>query len=301
MAQLMVLRGYPATLAIAVAIVAGIAVGIVQGLVVTRFRAPSFIVTLGTSLAMQGVLLILLPENGSIPLSDTPVQGIANSFLQRPAGYVLALIGAAAVAMLLVQSRRHKRRQGIQTSILQGVAAPVAAVLAVGLIVVAVLNQDRGVPTPVAILVVILAAMSYVTTQTRLGTYFYAIGGNAEASKRAAISVSRVKVIAFAIAGGLAAVAGIIGASQTLGVSAQSGGGTLLLEAVASAVIGGASLFGGRGSVWAALIGALLMGSISNGLALMNATTESKYIVQGIVLVIAVMVDGLLSKNSRRS
>ncbi|MFJ5956667.1 sugar ABC transporter permease [Paenarthrobacter sp. NPDC092416] len=301
MAHLMVERGIDSWVAIPAAIIAGMLVGLVQGAIVTRFRAASFIVTLGTSLALQGVLLVLLPQSGSLPLSGTSVQWIANSFIQRGVGYVVVVVAAAIVAFLLFQSLRHKRRQGLNTNMLTSVVLPVTAILVAGLIVVFVLNQDRGVPTPVAILLLLLAVMAYVTTQTRVGTYLYAIGGNAEASKRAAISVARVKMTTFVLAGAFAAVAGIIAASQTLGVSAQSGSGTLLLEAVAAAVIGGASLFGGRGSVWAALIGALLMGSITNGLALMSASTETKYVVQGIVLVLAVTVDSLLSKETKRT
>ena len=142
--------------------------------------------------------------------------------------------------------------------------------------------------------------MSYVTTQTKFGTYLYAIGGNAEASRRAGINVARMRVYTFMIAGAVAGIAGVVAASQTLGVSSQSGAGTLLLEAVAAAVIGGASLFGGRGSVWAALLGALLIGSISNGLSLLSAPTEVKYLVQGLVLVLAVTVDSAIARDAAK-
>lgn len=300
MSKLMVELGLPVVVAIIAAILTGMLVGLIQGIIIARFRAAAFIVTLGTSLALQGVLLYLLPQSGSIALAGTPIQAIANSFLTPIVGYLLALVGVAATLLLTLQSRSHKIKQGMTSRFLTTVLLPSAGVLVVTLIVVFVLNLDRGVPTPVAILVVLLGVMAYVTTQTRFGLYLYAIGGNMEASKRAAISVDRVKVGAFAIAGALAAIAGIVSASQTLGVSAQSGGGTLLLEAVAAAVIGGASLFGGRGSVWAALIGALLMGSIANGLSLMSASTELKYVLQGLVLVAAVTVDSLLVWNQRR-
>ncbi|BCG90387.1 ABC transporter permease [Mesorhizobium sp. 113-3-9] len=299
MGYLLVTVGLPSWLCLLAAIVTGSAVGLVQGLIISRFRAPAFIVTLGTSLAMQGVLLMLLPRSGSIPLSGTDIQWIANSFLPPMAGYLLLAIGIGVVAALLVQSSNHKRRLGIHQSIPSNVLLPIAALSLAGGLVVAILNLDRGVPTPVAILIVLLSIMAYVTTQTKFGTYLYAIGGNVEASRRAAINVGRIRIYTFIIAGALAGIAGIISASRTLGVSAQSGSGTLLLEAVAAAVIGGASLFGGRGSVWAALLGALLIGSITNGLSLLSAPTEIKYLVQGLILVLAVTADGLLSRDAK--
>jgi D-xylose transport system permease protein len=300
MAALLVLVGLPAPAAIAGALVTGAVIGLLQGLVITRLRAPSFIVTLGTSLALQGVLLMLLPRSGSIPLAATPVQGIANSYLPAWAGFALVALAVAAVAVLSLQSARHRRLVGAPALPSPRVWGPATVVTLVGLAVVAVLNQHRGVPTPVALLVLLLAAMFYVTTQTRFGTYLYAIGGNAEAARRSGIPVQRIRLAAFTLAGALAAVAGILAASRTLGVSTQSGGGTLLLEAVAAAVIGGASLFGGRGSVWAALLGALLIGSISNGLSLVSAPTEVKYLVQGFVLVLAVTVDSLLAREGAK-
>ncbi|WP_449276988.1 sugar ABC transporter permease [Leucobacter sp. GX24907] len=301
MAKLLVELRVPVVIALVAAIGVGMLVGFVQGTIVARFRAASFIVTLAISLALQGVLLALLPQSGSIALAGTPVQLIANSFLTPIVGFGLVLLGALAVLVLTLQSRSYQLKQGVESPLFGRVILPVLVVLAAGSIVVTVLNQDRGVPTPVAILVVFLAVMAYVTTQTRFGVYLYAIGGNIEASKRAAINVTRIKVSAFVLAGMFAAIGGIISASQTLGVSAQSGGGTLLLEAVAAAVIGGASLFGGRGSVWAALVGALLMGSIANGLSLLSASTEVKFIVQGLVLVAAVMIDSLLVAKDKRA
>lgn len=299
MGYMMVTLGIPASWSLLAAIAMGSLVGLVQSIVITRFRAPAFIVTLGTSLAMQGILLMLLPRSGSIPLSGTDVQWIANSFLPPLAGYSLLAAGVIAVAILVAQSTNHKKKLGTHHASALATWAPVVGLAVAGSAVVWVLNLDRGVPTPVAILIVLLSIMAYITTQTRFGTYLYAIGGSVEASRRAAINISKIRIYTFMIAGALSGIAGIIAASRTLGVSAQSGSGTLLLEAVAAAVIGGASLFGGRGSVWAALLGALLIGSITNGLALVNAPTEIKYLVQGAVLVLAVTADGLLARDQR--
>lgn len=299
MARLLVEAGLGAVAAIGIAIAFGVAVGCLQGLIVTQFRAPAFIVTLGASLVMQGLLLLLLPRTGQVPLAGTFVELITGSYLVPQIGYALAVATPVVVTMLLYQTFRHRRRQGQQLSLVRAVALPGLACLACSLLVVAVLNLHRGVPTAVVLMLGLLAVLAYMTTQTRLGTYLYAIGGNAEASRRAGIRVRRVKVATFALTGGLAAIAGIVSASRTLGVSSQSGSGTLLLEAVAAAVIGGASLFGGRGSVWAALLGALVIGSISNGLDLLGADAQVKLIIQGAVLILAVAVDGALSKGAR--
>lgn len=301
MARLMVQSGIVPGLAIASGIVTGIVFGMLQGLVVTKFRAPAFIVTLGSSLILQGVLLWLLPRTGQIPLAGTVIESITGTYLVPAVGYVLALLASGFVGLLLLQTYRHNRRQQHHTSLVQRVVIPAGACLVVSLIVVTVLNAHRGVPMAVIMMLSVLGAMAYVTTQTAFGTYLYAIGGNAEASRRAGIPVRSVKIATFGLAGGFAALAGLVAASRTLGVSSQSGSGTLLLEAVAAAVIGGASLFGGRGSVWAALVGALVIGSISNGLDLLGADAQLKLVVQGGILILAVAVDGALSQGRRTS
>jgi D-xylose transport system permease protein len=301
MARLLVQQEQPPVLAIGAGIATGVAFGAVQGFIVTRFRAPAFIVTLGSSLILQGVLLQLLPRTGQIPLAGTPVELITGSYLIAATGYLVALAATALVALLLFQTYRHNQRQGHATSLPRRVLLPTVVCLAGSLAVVALLNAHRGVPVAVLILLGALGVMAYVATQTAFGTYLYAIGGNAEASRRAGIRVRYVKIATFAMAGGFAALAGLVAASRTLGVSSQSGSGTLLLEAVAAAVIGGASLFGGRGSVWAALLGALVIGSISNGLDLLGADAQLKLIVQGSILILAVALDGALSGGIRRS
>lgn len=299
MARLLVEAGAPAVLAIAAAIAFGVVIGCIQGLIVTQFRAPAFIVTLGASLIMQGLLLQLLPRTGQVPLAGTAIELITGSYLVPLVGYLLAVLTPVVVTLLLWQTFRHRIRQGQQLSLLRSVLLPGLACLACALVVVAVLNLHRGVPSAVVLMLALLAALAYLTTQTRFGTYLYAIGGNAEAARRSGIRVRNVKVITFALTGGLAAIAGVVAASRTLGVSSQSGSGTILLEAVAAAVIGGASLFGGRGSVWAALLGALVIGSISNGLDLLGAEAQTKLIIQGAILILAVAVDGALSKGAR--
>ena len=181
-----------------------------------------------------------------------------------------------------------------------GVLFPVAIVGAVLIALLMFLENQRGLPMPVILFIGLLGVMSYIAHETRFGTYLYAIGDNAEAARRAGIKVDRIKITAFAIAGGMAAFGGILSASRILGVSVSSGGGVgggaLLLESIAAAVIGGVSLFGGRGMVIGALFGALIIGTVSNGLNLMGVANEARLIVTGLLLVLAVSIDRGIEK-----
>jgi D-xylose transport system permease protein len=277
------------------AILVGAAVGLVQGAVVV-FGAPSFVVTLGGSLIMSGVLLLLLPSAGQINLADNPISNLANTFLAPWLGWALACAALAFFAWLRWSECPGRER----SELLREVAAPLALAAVVVLALVGVFSSYQGVPLAVAIFLGLLLALWYVTKQTRFGTYLYAIGGNREAARRAGVHVGRLRLATFVIAGACAALAGVLAASRLLGVSTQAGGGPLLLQAVAAAVIGGASLFGGRGSVWAALLGALVIGSISNGLDLLGSADEVKLIVQGAILIIAVTLDAVISRGSLR-
>jgi len=297
MATLTVNEGWSPVLAVVAAIAAGALFGAIQGGIVV-FGAPSFVVTLGGSLALGGALLLLLPDAGQINLAETPIADLAGTYIAPGVGWGLVVAGLVVFAALQLRGMRGAgagggaRGRTVQV-LLPALLAGVAAVAAI-----AILNSYRGVPVAVAIFLGLLLALWYLTTQTRFGTYLYATGGNEEAARRAGIGVTRLRVITFALAGGFAAIAGIIAASRLLGVSTQSGSGTLLLQAIAAAVIGGASLFGGRGSIWAALLGALVIGSVSNGLDLRGSPDEVKLIVQGAILVLAVAIDAVVSRGS---
>lgn len=297
-AKLVVTSGFAAVPAVVIAIAIGAAIGGVQGTVVTAFRAPAFIVTLGGSLALQGLLLQLLPsDTGLIALANTPLASISNNYLSSAAGYILVLVSALWVAGLRWQSARGWAREGLPSHYATTVGLPVLGVLVIGGGAVAIFNSYQGTPIPIAIVLGLLAVFAYLTTQTRWGTHLYAIGGSAEAARRAGIHVKRVRLTAFILVGAIVAIGGIVAASRELGVSPQASDPTLVLEAVAAAVIGGASLFGGRGSVWAALFGALIIGSISNGLALINASTQVQLEVEGLILIAAVVVDAALVRG----
>ncbi|CAN5372905.1 ABC transporter permease [soil metagenome] len=279
----------------------GLAVGVAWSLVqavIVLYGPPSFIVTLAGSLALGGVLLLCLPQSGQITLAGNPLGSIAGSYLPALGGW-----GAAIVATLLTLwffASRHRSRSAKQlpSSLVRNVVVPVAAVVVLSIAIVLILNAHRGVPIMFAILVAIVGLFAYVTTQTRFGVRLYAVGGNREAARRAGIPIGKTILWAFAFSGFFSALGGIFAASRLLGVSNQSGGGTLLLEAIAAAVIGGTSLFGGKGTVWSALLGALLIGSISNGMDLLGLPTEAKDIVTGLILVAATIADVILSRGS---
>jgi D-xylose transport system permease protein len=297
-ARLAVDYGVDVPLAVAATLATGAVIGLLQGLIVIITRSPSFIVSLGMSLVLSGVLLRLLPATGLISLVSEPLANLTITFLPAWAGYLLATGGTLIMLLLRMHAFLDKRRHGLPTSLLREVVLPTAAVAVGALAVVLVLNAYRGVPTPLAILLGMLVLASYVTTQTRFGLYLYAIGTSAEAARRAGIAVARVRLIAFVLTGTIGAFGGLIAAGRILAVSTESASPTLLLQAIAATVIGGASLFGGRGSVWSPLVGALVVGSIANGMLLLDATTESRLIVQGIILILAVGLDSLISKWS---
>ena len=299
-ARLVTETGLPAGGAIAIGVAAGATVGLVQGSITTAFGAPAFIVTLGGGLAMQGLLLVLLPgDTENISLAGTAIQDIAGTTLAPGLAFALVAVTVTLVGFIRWQDFTNRRAAELEASLPRQVVAPTALLGAVMVAAVVMFDSYKGTPTPLAIVLALLAAGWVLTTQTRFGTYLYAIGNNPEAARRAGIGVIRVKLLAFVLVGALAAVGGIIASSRVLGVSPQSADSTLLLEAVAAAVIGGASLFGGRGSVWAALVGALIIGSIANGMFLINASTQVRYAVEGGILVLAVVMDSLLSRSGR--
>lgn len=300
-AKLSLAYGYDANVSVVLGILTGMAIGGLTGVVVTLFRAPSFIVTLGISLILQGLLLRLLPpESNLFSLVQSPIAGIATTYLSPAVGWILAAAGIAIYAALRIHHHVSRRSANLTSGWVRDVVLPTTLAGVPALAAVAVFNAYRGLPFSVALLMGLLGLFAYVTTQTRFGLYLYAIGANAEAARRAGIPVTAVRIAAFMLSGALVAVGGIVAAARVMGVSPDSADPTLLLDAIAAAVIGGVSLFGGRGSVWAALIGALVIGSVSNGLLLTNASTETRLQVQGLILIVAVVIDALLARSSAR-
>jgi D-xylose transport system permease protein len=298
--SLLVLHGWPWWAAVLAMLATGAAVGAFQGAWFAIIGVPSFVVTLAGNLGWLGLQLRVLGENGTINVFDENIARIATSFLPRYWGWVLAIgiSGAFAASRLVRETRR--RRAGLPSTSTVAVAVEAIGLIALACLAVAVLNSAQGVPTAGVILLGVVLFFSWVTTRTGFGRYIYAVGGNAEAARRAGINVTRVRVIVFTLGSSMAALGGLIAVSRGAAASTQTGGGTLLLESIAAAVIGGTSLFGGRGSVWSALFGALVIGSVSNGLDLIGQSAEVKYIVSGAILLLAITIDAL-SRRTREA
>ena len=303
MGNLSVIHRVNTWLALAMAVAAGAIFGALQGVVV-NFGPPSFMVTLATSIALGGVLLLLLPESGAIDLSQSDVGSLTQTFLAPAASWVLLIVAVGVLLWLQLSGRdavKLKSNTGrfSPTRINRAFLGPFT-LLCVGAAAIVYLGQSRGVPLALVLTILLFAIGSYATSQTAFGTSIYAVGGNKQASRRAGIKVARVTIICFGLAGGLAALAGMLASARVLGVSNQSGGSYLLLQAIAAAVIGGVSLFGGRGTVWAALLGALIIGSISNGMDLLGVGTESKLLITGVILLLAVVLDAVAGRGQFR-
>lgn len=300
MAKFIVEFGFSPWTAIPVAIAVGAIIGAMSARWMTYVGVPSFVVTLGLGLALNGIQLLLLPQTARYGLMGTGVEEIAQTRIEGGASWVVWLVGLAIFAVLSYTNVSRRRKVGLAASITSGLVIPLAVGGVLSAAVVYILNSHQGIPLMVLIFAVMLMIAGYILKETQFGLYLYAVGNNDEAARRAGIKVGMIKMAAFAIAGGVAAIAGILAASRTLGVGVFSGGGvgggTLLLESIAATVIGGVSLFGGRGSVHAALLGALVIGTVQNGLNLMGVENEIRLIVTGLLLVLAVSIDKLIEK-----
>lgn len=288
--------GVPWWLGMIIALACGAAMGAFQGAWIAFIRIPSFVVTIGGWLGFLGLQLFILGPQGTLSIFNPQVAALTGSYIPGGAGWVVGGALAVAVvarALLRLRAAGGRRRLGSLT------LPALAAALMVG--VVAVLNSYKGVPTAFVVVMGLLFAGWWILQHTRPGRNVFAIGGNPEPARRAGIGVRRIRFTAFVIAGTLGAVGGLMAASYNSSAGTLTGGGTLLLEAIGAAVIGGTSLFGGQGTVWAALSGALIMSAISNGLDLMNASSPVKYMVQGAVVLLAVTVDTLLRRRAGRS
>ena len=300
MAVLNVKHGWNADLAILAGLLTGAAIGLFNGFMVTFFRIPSFIVTLAGLLAWQGALLYVLGDTGTINLPPSTITDLTSTFYGAGLGYAIAVIVTAATFATGVVGQRTRRRAGLETDPLAGVIVRTVIVGAASFIAVSVLTSDRGIPLSALILVVFCGFFAWLTTRTPFGRHIFAVGGNAEAARRAGIPIDRVKIICFTLCSTMAAAGGILAASRLIAVNQASGSGDILLFAIAGPVIAGTSLFGGRGSVWSALLGAVVIGSISNGMDLLGLNSDVKYMITGGVLLAAVTVDALARRQRER-
>ena len=293
--------GWPWWAAIGVALLVTTVIGLLHALVITKVGVPSFVVTLAGFLIWSGVVLILTTQYstaGTIRIQNETVVGIANDFLSEIWGWILAAVVVVTFAGIQLRSALARRARGLAGKPAAAIALQTAGIAAATFGAVWYLNQDRGVPKVILILGILLAFWSFVASRTRFGRHVYAVGGSAEAARRAGISVDRVRIAVFMISGFMAGVGGIMLASRLRSVATNTGGGQLLLLVIAAGVSGGTSLFGGTGRVIAALLGALVIASIQNGMDLMGLASGTKFVITGLVLLGAVLVDAF-SKRRR--
>jgi D-xylose transport system permease protein len=300
MAVLNVKHGVSGPVAVLAALGTGAVVGLFQGFWTTRFRIPAFVVTLAGLLAWTGALLFVLGDTGTVNLDNSFIIGLANTFFIPLDAWLLAIVAVAGYAAVKFWERRRRAAADLPVAPKRALISRIV-VLAVMLgATAAVLSADRGLPLALVIFVGIVVVVDLVIRRTRFGRHVLAVGGNDEATRRAGISVNNVRMVVFMLASILAAAGGVMGASRLFAVNQSSGASDLLLNAIAAAVIGGTSLFGGRGSAWSALLGALVIGSISNGMDLLGVSSPTKFMVTGAVLLLAATVDAL-SRRGRQA
>ena len=293
MAVLVVGRGVSPLLAVLAALALGATIGLFNGFMITRFRIPSFIVTLAGSLAWVGLQLYVLGETGTVNLRDDFIIGLTYTYLSPLMGWIVAVLAIALTLTFALIGRARRKSAGLMVGSIQGLVGKIAVIGAAFVGMILVVNQDRGLPLVVCIVFVLALAFAYLTERTRLGRHIFAVGGNAEAARRAGIKIDHVRILVFVLGSTLAAGGGVLAASRLMAVNQSSGGSDLLLMAIAGPVIAGTSLFGGRGTAWSALLGAVVIGSIANGMNLLAFDSSVKYIVTGAVLIAAVTIESL--------
>ncbi len=310
MAVLVVHYGAPGWVGILAGLASGAGIGLFQGWWFARLHVPSFIVTLAGFLGWQGALLLVLGSTGTINLNDPLIVGLANLLVPIGIGWAITVIALGAYWFGALNEYRRLRRMGIRTYSLSSVITRSILVSLVVVVIVAIMSVDRnpgraviirGIPLAVLIFVGFVVLFDFITTRTRFGRYIFAIGGNVEAARRAGIRVDSIRVVVFVLCDTLAAAGGILAASRLYAVNQSSGSGDVLLNSIAAAVIGGTSLFGGRGSTWSALLGALVIGAIANGMNLLALASSIRFMVTGAVLLLAVTLDAYTRARREQS
>jgi D-xylose transport system permease protein len=299
--------------AIAFALAAGAAIGALQGGWFAIIGVPSFVVTLAGLLGWQGVQLKVLGVNGTINVFEPHLTAVADTHLPRTWGWAVGIVAAGLYALSRFWASARRRRAGLPAAPIVVVVVRTVVVAAISLLAVAILNGtlnsfwffgnnplapgNRGVPTTALILLGLTIFFAWLTTRTKFGRYVYAVGGNAEAARRAGVNVAAIRIVVFSLAGFLAGIGGLIQTARLNAASQAIQPGQVTLEVIAAAVIGGTSLFGGRGTVWAALLGALVIGSVGNGLDLIGQSPAVKLIVEGGILLLAITVDAIARRG----
>jgi D-xylose transport system permease protein len=283
--------------AILIGVAACALIGAGHGSIVAKVGVPSFAITLAGLLFWQGVILKSIGQQGVIGIEDETMIDVANYFFPATAGWVIAAVIIGVYAASALWGVVNRRRHGITSDYLPLVAFRIAAVAAATLFVVYVCNKERGFPFAGLLMLILLVFWTYVAKRTTFGRHVYAVGGNAEAARRAGINVARVRIVVFMISSAMAGLGGVILASRLASVDLDVGGGTLLIDAIAAAVIGGVSLFGGRGEVMGAFLGSLVIASVANGIDLVGYESSVKFMVTGAILAAAVTLDSFLRRR----
>jgi D-xylose transport system permease protein len=291
----------PGLVAIAIALLLAAGIGLFQGSFVAFLGVPSFVVTLAGLIAWQGVIIRWIGDRGVIGIQNSLVNDTANYFFSKTAGWVIAALIVVGFTLGSVVGVLSRRRAGLPIGNVTLLVLRVLFVALVVFAVVAICNHSRGVPFAALLVVAMLAFWTFVATRTTFGRHVYAVGGNAEAARRAGINVPFIRICVFMISSGMAGLGGIVFAARLSSVDLNAGGGTILLDAIAAAVIGGTSLFGGRGRVVSALLGALVIATIANGLSLIGSSAATQYITTGIILLAAVTLDTISRRRLEKS
>ena len=307
-ALVLLLIGFPPNpwLEMVLALCVGVVIGCITGFLVAKLGMPSFVVTLALFIAWQGVILQLIGDGGTLGLRDPVLVAVANGNLSTVGSWVLFVVAAGGYAAVLLNRQASRRRLGLVAQPTGLVLMKVGAVVVLAAVATFLLTLDRspgltpisGVPYVVPVVLALLVAGTYLLDRTRFGRHVYAVGGNREAARRAGIDVVRVRATVFVIASACAAIGAIVYSSKVGSVSAAAGGGNTLLFAVGAAVIGGTSLFGGRGRVSNAVIGGAVLATVNNGLGLLGQPASVVFLVNGLVLLLAAGVDVLSRRRS---
>jgi D-xylose transport system permease protein len=293
--------------ALGMSILVGAGLGMFIGILVSRLGIPSFVVTLAAFLAFQGILLLLAGEGGTIPIADETILAVENSNMTPTQGWILWAVASALYVLSGLRRINSRRRAGLVVELTQLWAMKTTALLLITGLAVFQLNQERGlsaanstkgVPIVAPLILVILIAGTFLLSKTAFGRHIYAVGGNAEAARRAGINVKRVRTIAFVLCSSLAAVAGMLFASRMNSISPSTGGSSTLLYAVGAAVIGGVSLFGGKGRMRDAILGGFVVAVIDNGMGLLGYGAGIQFLVTGAVLLVSAGVDAVSRRGA---
>jgi D-xylose transport system permease protein len=284
-------------IAILIAVGVGAAIGAFQGSFVALIGVPSFVVTLAGLLAWQGVVLKAIGDQGVITIQDNTINDLSNYLFSDRWGWGLAILAAVGYALSVLFGVVSRRRAGIRARHPVVIVGKIVVVATLCYIVVRVCNKGGGVPLAGVLVAALLIFWTFIARRTTFGRHVYAVGGNAEAARRAGISVSRIRIIVFMISSAMAALGGVVFAARLTSVDLNAGGGTILLDAISAAVIGGTSLFGGRGNVRDAVVGALLISAIANGIDLVGYSSATRFILTGVILLAAVTLDTVLRRR----